>query len=41
MKKQIAIIVAGIALLAVTVPLFAHHAFDAEFDRTKPIKHEP
>src|SRR5438876_846749 len=37
MRKALAIMVAAVSLLAV-VPVWAHHAFDAEFDRTKPVK---
>ena len=28
------------ALLSAAAPLFAHHSFDAEFDRKKPVKVE-
>ncbi len=38
MKKRLAIIVAGAAVLMAAIPVWAHHAFDAEFDRTKPVK---
>ena len=38
-KKHFAMLLGGIALLAVVaVPLVAHHAFGAEFDRNMPIK---
>jgi len=37
MKNKLAIIFAGIALLA-AVPAWAHHSFAAEFDADKPIK---
>ena len=33
-----AAVVAGIALLALHAPLWAHHAFAAEFDANKPVK---
>jgi hypothetical protein len=33
-----AAVVAGIALLALQAPLWAHHAFAAEFDANKPVK---
>ena len=32
------VVFAAVVLLAVTVPAWAHHAFAAEFDATKPIK---
>ena len=35
--KKLAILAAG-AVLASTVALFAHHAFSAEYDSTKPVK---
>ena len=37
MKTKLAILAAG-AVLASSVALFAHHAFSAEYDATKPIK---
>ena len=37
MRRALAVIIAATSLLA-AVPVWAHHAFDAEFDRTKPIK---
>ena len=41
MKKSYAILtVAAVALLLVAVPLAAHHAFGAEFDRDAPIRLE-
>ena len=38
MRRLFVIGIAAIVLLAVTVPLFAHHAFNAEFDDKKPVK---
>jgi len=35
--KKLAILAAG-AVLAFSVALFAHHAFSAEYDATKPVK---
>ena len=38
-RKHVAILPGGIALLAVVaVPVLAHHAFGAEFDRNKPVR---
>jgi hypothetical protein len=37
MRLKQAVLVAGIGLLAVTLPLVAHHSFAAEFDSTKAI----
>jgi hypothetical protein len=37
-KLGIAIAIAGVSLLVSAAPAWAHHAFAAEFDSTKPIK---
>src|SRR5215813_233307 len=39
-RKSLSVLVVGSLLFFVTAPLFAHHSFDAEYDRTKPIKFE-
>ena len=38
MRKTIAVLVAGIAILAGAAPMWAHHAFAAEFDEKRPLK---
>jgi len=38
MRTRLAFILAGAGLLASTAPAWAHHAFAAEFDSTKPVK---
>jgi len=38
MRRKLAVLVAGIGLLSATMPVWAHHAFTAEFDAKQPIK---
>jgi hypothetical protein len=38
MRTKLAIVIAAVGLLMSAVPAWAHHAFAAEFDSTKPIK---
>ena len=38
MRTKMAVILAGVGYLAVVAPAWAHHAFAAEFDSTKPVK---
>jgi len=38
MKKRLLVMIAGLGLLGAAVPVWAHHAFAAEFDQTKPLK---
>ena len=42
MRKQLSVVIGGVALLAAlaSVPAWAHHAFSAEYDNTKPLKLE-
>jgi hypothetical protein len=38
MRRKLATVIAGIALWVAAAPVWAHHAFDAEFDSKKPVK---
>src|SRR5437660_355034 len=38
MRGKVAVVVAGAALIVAAVPVWAHHAFAAEFDAKKPVK---
>jgi hypothetical protein len=38
MRRVLTVVFAAVVLFAVTVPVWAHHAFAAEFDASKPIK---
>ena len=38
MRTNVAVLFAGLAIVAAAIPVRAHHAFAAEFDAKKPIK---
>jgi len=38
MRIKLSVVVAAIGLLLMAVPVWAHHAFNSEFDAKKPIK---
>jgi hypothetical protein len=42
MREHLSVVIGGVALLAalVSAPAWAHHAFSAEYDSTKPLKLE-
>jgi hypothetical protein len=40
MRIKQAVLVAGLGLLAASLPLVAHHSFAAEFDSSKPVSLE-
>ena len=40
MKTKLVLAIAGAGLLATAVPMWAHHAFAAEFDAKKPVHFE-
>src|ERR1043165_7455300 len=37
MRTKVVIAIIGVLMLAATTPMWAHHAFSAEFDVTKPL----
>ena len=39
-RNSLGFLLVGCVIFLMTAPLVAHHSFDAEFDRTKPIKFE-
>src|SRR6266853_2966906 len=38
MRTRLLVMIAGLGLLGAAVPVWAHHAFAAEFDQNKPLK---
>src|SRR5947208_12449708 len=38
MRKKLGVVITGMGLLLAVAPVWAHHAFTAEFDAKKPIK---
>jgi uncharacterized protein DUF6152 len=40
MRTKLTVVIAGVSLLCAALPVWAHHAFAAEFDAKKPMKLE-
>jgi hypothetical protein len=38
MRTKLALVLAGAGMLLAAAPVWAHHAFAAEFDEKKPLK---
>jgi hypothetical protein len=38
MRKRLFVLITGIGMLLAVAPVWAHHAFSAEFDSSKPLK---